>query len=311
LQQSHAKVKCLVIDDGSKDDTFDVATRLAGEDSRVRVLCHPGHSNRGTAASRNLGLRNAKGEFFAFLDSDDAWLPDKLERQLAILDARPEVGFVFGDVYLSVNPDPSRPMASQPLGREPRRAAVADMFNADPWAAARIMNLEMAPSELIPSPTPLVRRTLFEDGLEFVGPPRLSLMYEDFLMWRVLSMRTQFACIQEPLAIYRVHDASFTGQFKHGHSVVDHLIGLEEVDALFLDSCVRSIDGEWIRILHENQRTRITSGAHRAPWADIPRLMRLGRKYGVANEVLRRRIRKSYFNARSRLYQVKQRLLAR
>jgi glycosyltransferase involved in cell wall biosynthesis len=62
----------------------------------VRYLEHECHQNRGAAATRNLGARHARGEFIAFLDADDVWLPHKLERQTALLESRPAVAMAFG-----------------------------------------------------------------------------------------------------------------------------------------------------------------------------------------------------------------------
>lgn len=87
----------LLVDDGSSDASAQVAPRYATADpERVRYLEHPGHQNRGMSASRNLGIRNASGDFLAFLDADDVWLPHKLERQVAILAAHPDVALLFG-----------------------------------------------------------------------------------------------------------------------------------------------------------------------------------------------------------------------
>ena len=311
LDQSFGDLECIVIDDGSTDDTNAVASHLADENSRVCLLLHSGGINRGTAASRNLGMRHSRGEFIAFLDSDDAWLPDKLERQLKVMDSRPDVGFVFGDVYLAIDPDPAVSMAVQPLVRDSFRESMDVMFHADDQAAARVMNLHRAPSNYIPSPTPLVRATLFADGLEFVGPPLLNTMYEDFLMWRILSMRTKFHCLQDPLGIYRVHRDSFTLQFKAKRSVVDHLFGIEEVEHLYWHACSELIDKQWLPIMHENQKTRVVTEAHRVPWKQLPRYLTLARQYGVATEVVRRRIRKGIYDLRLRAFLARKKLLIR
>ncbi len=87
LRQTHGDFELLVVDDASTDGT---AARLLarGADPRLRLLRH--EVNRGAAAARNTAIRAARGEFIAFLDSDDEWLPEKLERQVACLAAAPE-----------------------------------------------------------------------------------------------------------------------------------------------------------------------------------------------------------------------------
>lgn len=74
----------LVIDDGSRDNTCEIVEKLAAEDSRVHLLKN--EQNMGVANTRNRGLALCRGEFAAFLDSDDIWLPEKLQKQLDLLE---------------------------------------------------------------------------------------------------------------------------------------------------------------------------------------------------------------------------------
>lgn len=95
--QTYKNWELLLVDDGSSDKSVDVAqVYVKNYPEKVRYLEHTGHQNRGMSASRNLGIANAKGEFVAFLDADDIWLPTKLERQVAVLTARPEVSMTYG-----------------------------------------------------------------------------------------------------------------------------------------------------------------------------------------------------------------------
>lgn len=95
--QTYDHWELLLIDDGSTDDATDIALRYAADHpGRVRYLEHPGHANRGASASRNCGSRSATGKYVAFLDADDVWLPEKLAQQVGVLEAHPEVSWVYG-----------------------------------------------------------------------------------------------------------------------------------------------------------------------------------------------------------------------
>jgi glycosyltransferase involved in cell wall biosynthesis len=98
LAQTYEQWELLLVDDGSADMSTQVARQFAEQHrDKVSYLEHPGHINRGKGVSRNLGIFQARGEYVAFLDADDIWLPNKLEEQVAILDSYPEAGMLYGD----------------------------------------------------------------------------------------------------------------------------------------------------------------------------------------------------------------------
>lgn len=91
--QSYGTWELLIAEDCGPDDTRDVVRRLAATDPRIRLI-EP-ERNGGPAAARNHALAQAKGRWIAFLDSDDLWLPEKLERQLAFHRGQPDAVFTY------------------------------------------------------------------------------------------------------------------------------------------------------------------------------------------------------------------------
>jgi glycosyltransferase involved in cell wall biosynthesis len=93
LAQTHRNLELIAVDDGSSDGSLAILERYARSDPRVRVLARP---HRGVIPTRNEGLRRARGEFVACMDSDDVSFPDRLARQLAALAADPGLVCVGG-----------------------------------------------------------------------------------------------------------------------------------------------------------------------------------------------------------------------
>jgi teichuronic acid biosynthesis glycosyltransferase TuaG len=91
--QTHQNWEMLIAEDCGPDETRDIVRDWQSRDSRIRLIAL--ERNGGPAAARNAALREARGRWLAFLDSDDLWLPEKLERQLAFHKARPDAKLSF------------------------------------------------------------------------------------------------------------------------------------------------------------------------------------------------------------------------
>jgi glycosyltransferase involved in cell wall biosynthesis len=96
LHQTYRNVEAIIIDDASSDDVLNVVANY--NTGAIRCIRH--EVNKGGAEARNTGIANANGEFLAFLDSDDEWLPGKLEKQMALITTK---GSEYGLIYTGVN----------------------------------------------------------------------------------------------------------------------------------------------------------------------------------------------------------------
>jgi len=208
LAQSFADWELIVVDDGSTDGTPDiVCTYAARAPGRVRMLAHPGGANRGIAASRNLGLASAHGRYVAFLDADDVWLSEKLGEQVAILDADPSLGLVYGRtlIWRSWECPKGREDFYYPLGVEPDRS-----YRPPVLFEILLRNKSQTPTTC----NAMVRADLFATvgGFE----PRFREMFEDLTFFgRALATAPAYVS-GRTWAKYRQHPASCTARSAAG-----------------------------------------------------------------------------------------------
>ena len=115
--QTFKNFECIIVIDGSPDNSISIAEEFSQKDKRFFVQQK---ENGGLASARNLGMKKAKGEFISFLDSDDYWNPEKLERQIHILQKNSSVDLVFSHCYVKENEKPlylygAKPFSGNPL----------------------------------------------------------------------------------------------------------------------------------------------------------------------------------------------------
>ncbi len=179
LAQGYPALEILVVDDGSTDNTVSRVVTL-GPPIRVIPIRHSGRPG----LVRNVGIREARGELIAFLDSDDLWLPGKLERQLDYLAAHPDMAVVYTNEY--VEDRGQRMMWTRFDNDAPRSRVFFHGGGASPCVQASSVLLRREVLEMV---------GLFNEGLS---------RYEGVELWGRVSEQYALGFIEEPLVVYRL-----------------------------------------------------------------------------------------------------------
>lgn len=177
LNQTYQHLEIIVVDDGSTDETAEVARSFA--DRGVRY-CH--QVNTGIGPARNIGVELAQGEFLAFLDADDRWPPKKLERQLRAFESDPTLEMVFGQA--------------------------AQLQNGPEWESG-IKNQELAPASMVPgmvAGTMLIKIDAFSRVGNFQGDWKVG----EFIDWyaRAVELQIRSLVLPDLMLWRRIHDSN-------------------------------------------------------------------------------------------------------
>jgi glycosyltransferase involved in cell wall biosynthesis len=178
LSQTYRDFEVIVLDDGSSDESTWKVISSYGEPVRAFR-----QANAGIAQAKNACVAKARGVLIAFCDHDDLWLPNKLERQVAIFEAQPEVGFVYCrySLFSSDRGD---------FKIRPRKGPEGDIFQA--------MLLKI----FVQTSTAMIRRTVWE----IAGPHDPSyFLADDYDFFLRVARVTRAAFVNETLVRYRLH----------------------------------------------------------------------------------------------------------
>lgn len=187
LKQTFKDFEIVIMDDGSDDNTKDIICSF--NDSRIRYFYK---NNEGLSITRNRAIHASSGEYIAFLDHDDLWLPQKLEKQLNIFQINQNIGLVFSDAYILKNG--ARQKASYFERCQPKKGFIFE-------------DLLFESSNFIPLSSVVTRKEVFEK-IGFFNPAfKLGEELELFLR---ASQHYAFDYADEPLITYRLHEGNFS-----------------------------------------------------------------------------------------------------
>lgn len=225
--QTHLPRSVIIVDDASTDNTVEIVRQwIACHDLPVVVLMSP--ENQGVAEARNTGLRNATTRYAAFLDSDDVWLRDALERLITPLEHDPDVVVCCADASVVTGIDVS-PSSSAHLPATlfvsrlnlandviPSSTGLPDLYElTDP---ARLLLL----TSIIPTCSAVFRL----DAARAVGFMPNFRTGEDWLFWLRLAKRGRFLCRLQPVAHVLRHTTNLTHSSRDTFTAKEHLRAL-------------------------------------------------------------------------------------
>lgn len=210
FSQTYTNWELILIDDGSTDSSYNIATEYVLMDKRVRLLAHEGRKNLGVSISRNLGIKSSKGTYIALLDSDDVWFSEKLEKQMQIFESCPEVSLVYTKLktLFDINlPDFPEICGSGKVGMQDK--IFVKMLNDEIW---------------MPNSSVIFKK----DVIKQVGFFEEKLIYqiEDHLFFTKCSFLYKTYFLDEILGYYRIHSTSYTVNTKWKKSIYEYFFSL-------------------------------------------------------------------------------------
>ncbi len=236
--QTYNHWELLLVDDGSSDKSSDVARRYAEQyPDKVQYLEHQSHENRGMSASRNLGVRRARGKYISYLDGDDVWLPNKLDEQVAILEAHPRADLVHGPLQMwfswTGNPKDLHRDQLYGVGKNGKHP-YSDTLVEPPMLLALFLRLE----EYIPSGF-LAKRDIME--LIGVYEDEFRDAYSDAVALVKVCLTSPVFVSSKSWYLYRKHEASSTSLSSlHGKEDEERCIYLNWVEEYFNQQGVKN-----------------------------------------------------------------------
>ncbi|MBT0956541.1 glycosyltransferase [Alphaproteobacteria bacterium KMM 3653] len=210
--QTYAAFEIIIVDDGSTDGTLQIAEGFA-KDSRIRIVQQ---ANRGLAGARNTGIHAARGDVIGFCDADDIWVPKKLARHVAHLEANPKVGVSFSGSALT---DDDGVLTGQAQRPQLRNIAAANIFKRNPvgnGSAAVIRRAALDAIAYRPKCEP-TRSWYFDETFR---------QSEDIECWLRMSLSTdwEFEGITGLLTHYRINAGGLSANTDRQHAAWERMV---------------------------------------------------------------------------------------
>lgn len=192
-EQTFSDLEIIVIDDGSNDNTQEVISQFQKSDNRIVYLYQ---NNQGPSVSRNTGIKSSHGKYISFLDSDDLWKPDKIEKQLSIFKQHEDIDVVYVNY---INIDNSGDFISYNLSSEADNKFKSFSLYEKLFYFCAVTGSD---SSVIAKRDAIIRTGFFDEHL---------YVSEDRDYWRRMAISCNFYFLDEYLVLIRRHKNSQTG----------------------------------------------------------------------------------------------------
>lgn len=194
LRQTHDHIEIIVVDDGSTDSSYKIASEYARIE-KIKLLHHENFENKGVSITRHLGVSEARGEYIALLDSDDFFEKDKIKKQVEVMESNKNCVLCHTAINLVSNFDHGLDFASH-------FNILGEKLTYDLTKTANFLE-----SNRICNSSVMVRSSALKK-VNF--PTRQIFQYEDWALWILLSTHGEFIYLPDILLNYRYHKASST-----------------------------------------------------------------------------------------------------
>lgn len=220
LNQTYKNVEVIVVDDSPEEYVQRIYVKQMVEGHGVKYISHG--CSLGACMARNTGLAEAKGNYIAFLDDDDEWLPEKIEKQILKFN-KEEIALVY-------------------CGSKIQNDITGELISRNTqWYSGKIYDVLLMDNYIGSTSFPLIRTHALQD---IGGFDPLMPSAQDYDVWLRLAQKYEVSYVNEPLVIYHVHDqVRITGNFKK------KIVGLERINEKNAECLRYNKKARWIRML--------------------------------------------------------------
>lgn len=208
INQTYQDWELIIIDDGSKDKTGEIVKSFT--DPRIKYFYQ---ENRGIGAARNSAIEKSSGEYIAFLDHDDLWLPSKLEKQIALFENNPDLGLVYCDTIFFND-----------------KGDIYRLYERYKPFRGRVFR-ELLKHYFLSCETVIIRKSVLGDVGGFM--PQM-MMAEEYDLFMRIAYKYPIDYVPEPLAKYRIHEKNYS-RGKHRQGLVEERETIERLMSLYPD----------------------------------------------------------------------------